>query len=158
VVMWGAEALKRDFDVSIVTTSAIDLVAMNSFYGTAVREEEVKLRQLPIPRILLRIRSGAAIRGALFERAIRRVASEYDVLFSASTHAIAAFPLFICSICPATRNCRPASLRGRAVSRACSIGSRPCALSIYGWHIAFQAPRGGIYFRAKTFRSPTRVG
>jgi hypothetical protein len=66
VVMWGAEALKRDFDVSIVTTSAIDLVAMNSFYGTAVREEEVKLRQLPIPRILLRIRSGAAIRGALF--------------------------------------------------------------------------------------------
>jgi len=83
VVMWGAEALKRDFDVSIVTTSAIDLVAMNSFYGTAVREEEVKLRQLPIPRILLRIRSGAAIRGALFERAIRRVASEYDVLFRA---------------------------------------------------------------------------
>ncbi len=83
MVMWGAEALKRDFDVSIVTTNAIDLAALNSFYGTAVGEEEVKLRQLPIPRILSRIRSGAAIRGALFERAMRQIACEYDVLFSA---------------------------------------------------------------------------
>ena len=83
LVMWGAEALKRDFDVSIVTTNAIDLTALNSFYGTAVREGEVKVRQLPIPRMLSGIRSGAAIRGALFQSAIRQVACEYDVLISA---------------------------------------------------------------------------
>ncbi len=83
VVMWGVEALKRDFDVSIVTTNSIDLAAVNLFYGTAVREDEVKLRQLPMPPILSRIRSGAAIRGALFMRGMRRVAREYDVLFSA---------------------------------------------------------------------------
>ena len=83
MVMWGAEALKRDFEVSIVTTNAIDLAALNSFYGTATREEEVKVRRLTIPRMLSGIRSGAAIRGALFQRAIRRVACEYDVLFSA---------------------------------------------------------------------------
>ena len=83
MVMWGAEALKRDFDVSIVTTNSVDLAALNSFYRTAVREEEVRVRQLPIPRMVSGIRGGAAIRGALFQRAIRRVAREYDVLISA---------------------------------------------------------------------------
>ena len=83
VAMWALEALKREFDVSIVTTNAVDLAALNSFYGTAVREGEVKVRLLPIPRMLSGIRSGAAIRGALFQSAIRQVACEYDVLISA---------------------------------------------------------------------------
>ncbi len=83
VAMWALEALKHEFDVSIVTTNAVDLAALNSFYGTAIRDEEVKVRQLPIPRMLSGIRSGAAIRGALFQRAIRQITSEYDVLFSA---------------------------------------------------------------------------
>ena len=74
VAMWALEALKREFDVSIVTTNAVDLAALNSFYGTAVREGEVKVRQLPIPRMLSGIRSGAAIRGALFQSAIRQAA------------------------------------------------------------------------------------
>src|SRR5208282_6004796 len=64
-------------------TNSVDLAALNSFYRTAVREEEVKVRQLPIPRMVSGIRGGAAIRGALFQRAIRRVAREYDVLISA---------------------------------------------------------------------------
>ena len=83
VAMWALEALKHEYDVSIVTTGAVDLAALNSFYGTAVREEEVKVRQLPIPRMLSGIRSGAAIRGAFIQRATRQVACEYDVWFSA---------------------------------------------------------------------------
>jgi glycosyltransferase involved in cell wall biosynthesis len=81
--MWGVEALKRDFEVSIVTTNAIDLAALNSFYGTHVSAQEVTARQVSIPRIVRGIRGAAAIRGALFQRAMQRSAREYDVLISA---------------------------------------------------------------------------
>jgi glycosyltransferase involved in cell wall biosynthesis len=82
LVMWGAEALKREFEVSIVTTNAIDLRALNSFYGTDVSAREVTLLQVPIPRIVSGIRGAAAIRGALFQRAMHRSARNYDVLIS----------------------------------------------------------------------------
>lgn len=83
IVMWGAEGLKGLYNVSIITTNRVDLAVWNSFYGTAVRTDEVTLRQLPIARVLLGMRSGSAIRGALFQRAIREVACQYDVLISA---------------------------------------------------------------------------
>jgi glycosyltransferase involved in cell wall biosynthesis len=81
--MWGAEALKQDFDVSIITTNAIDLAGLNSFYGTDVRPQEVTLRRVPIPGVVSEIRGAAAIRGALFQRGMRRIAPEYNVLISA---------------------------------------------------------------------------
>jgi glycosyltransferase involved in cell wall biosynthesis len=83
VVMWGAEALKNEFAVSIVTSNAIDLAALNSYYGTAVDDDEVTVRRVPMPSMLFKIRSGAAIRGSFFQKGIRRIAGEYDVLFSA---------------------------------------------------------------------------
>jgi glycosyltransferase involved in cell wall biosynthesis len=83
LVMWGTEALKKEFDLSIITTNPIDLGGLNSFYGTNVRPQEVTLRQVPIPRVVSEIRGAAAIRGALFQRGMRRIAREYDVLISA---------------------------------------------------------------------------
>lgn len=80
--MWGAEALKRDFDVSIATTRQIDLSVMNEFYGTSLRPGEVTFRRLSVP-FLGRISRAAALRGALFQRALRAVAGEYDLLISA---------------------------------------------------------------------------
>ena len=35
-VMWLIEALKQDFDVTVVTTGGWDLAALNSYYGTRV--------------------------------------------------------------------------------------------------------------------------
>ncbi len=92
VVMWGAEALKRDFDVSIVTSSAIDLAALNSYYGTAVGPDEVKLRRVPIPRLLSKIRGGDAIRASFSQRRIRSAVRGYDIVFSAYNFCDCGFP------------------------------------------------------------------
>jgi glycosyltransferase involved in cell wall biosynthesis len=81
--MWGAEALMQEFDVSIITTNAIDLGGLNSFYGTNISTQEVTIRRVPVPCMLSKERGAAAIRGALFQRAMRRIAHEYDVLISA---------------------------------------------------------------------------
>jgi hypothetical protein len=41
--MWLIEALKRDCEVTVVTTGGWDLTALNGFYGTQVRDGEVKV-------------------------------------------------------------------------------------------------------------------
>src|SRR5580700_3635696 len=81
-VMWLIEALKRDCDVTVVTTGGWDLAALNEFYGTLVRENEVKVRIAPVP-FLARDRSVAALRGACYQRFALQVAGEYDVRVSA---------------------------------------------------------------------------
>src|SRR5713226_4415445 len=63
VVMWLIEALKRDCDVTVVTTKGWNLAALNQFYGTEVREEEVKVRIAPVP-LLVRNLTASALRGA----------------------------------------------------------------------------------------------
>lgn len=80
-VMWAIEALKADYDVSVITTGGGDLDALNQFYGTSVKPDEVTFRESGIPAVLRR--TGDALRGSLHQRHCRRVASEYDVLISA---------------------------------------------------------------------------
>ena len=58
-VMWLIEALKRNFDVTVMTTGGWDLSALNSFYGTEIKEDEVKVRIAPVP-FLVRTLNGAA--------------------------------------------------------------------------------------------------
>ncbi len=81
-VMWLVEALKLDCDVTIMTTGGWDLAALNAFYGTKVREDEVKVRIAPIPLLAHRL-SAAALRGACYQRFARQIAGEYDVRISA---------------------------------------------------------------------------
>lgn len=81
-VMWLIEALKSDYDVTVVTTGGWDLAELNAFYGTQVREDEVRVRIAPIPSPV-RSLSAAALRGACFQRFARAIASEYDVRISA---------------------------------------------------------------------------
>ena len=45
--MWLIEALKRDSDVTVVTTGGWDRLALNGYYGTRVEEDEVKVRIAP---------------------------------------------------------------------------------------------------------------
>lgn len=82
VVMWLIEALKRDCEVTVVTTGGWDLAALNAYYGTKVCEDEVKVRIAPVPW-LVRKQSAAALRGACYQRFARQIAGEYDVRISA---------------------------------------------------------------------------
>lgn len=81
--MWAAQALKRDYAVSMVSAGSVDLGALNRFYGTSVSGNDIVLRPLSLPRLLAQIRGGDAIRGAFFARLVRAAASDYDVLLSA---------------------------------------------------------------------------
>lgn len=81
-VMWLIEALKSDFDVTVVTTGGWDRVALNEFYGTHVGENEVRVRIAPFPKPLQNS-SVSALRGAAYQRFARRIAHEYDVRISA---------------------------------------------------------------------------
>jgi glycosyltransferase involved in cell wall biosynthesis len=80
--MWAAEALKRDFRVSVVTTGPVNLVQLNRFYGTTLSSGEVGFRRLPIPRLLAGRKAPSALRGAFASRALKHVAAEYDLLIS----------------------------------------------------------------------------
>jgi hypothetical protein len=81
-VMWLIEALKPDFDVTIMTTGGWDLPALNSYYGTQVAEDEVKVRIAPLP-FLAHSLNAAALRGACFQQFARQIAEEYDIRISA---------------------------------------------------------------------------
>jgi glycosyltransferase involved in cell wall biosynthesis len=82
-VMWMAEALKRDFAVSIVTGGPVELDNFNRFCGTALETGEVTIRRLAIPFVFACLSGADALRGAFFQRAIRSIVADYDVLISA---------------------------------------------------------------------------
>ena len=82
IVMWLIEALKQRFDVTVMTTGGWNLAALNDYYGTQVREDEVKVRIAPVP-LLLRGLNASALRGACYQRFAREIAGEYDVRISA---------------------------------------------------------------------------
>ncbi len=81
-VMWLIEALKQECEMTVATTGGWNLAALNAFYGTDVRENEVRVRIAPVP-LLLRGQSAAALRGACYQRFARQIAGEYDVRISA---------------------------------------------------------------------------
>ena len=82
VVMWLIEALKRDFEVTVLTTGGWDRDALNDYYGTQVSEKDVRVRFAPVP-FPLRGLDIAALRGACYQRCAREIAAEYDVRISA---------------------------------------------------------------------------
>jgi glycosyltransferase involved in cell wall biosynthesis len=81
-VMWLIEALKRDFEVTVMTTGGWDLTALNAYYGTRVREDDVKVRIAPVP-FPMRGLNVAALRGTCYQRFARQIAGEYDLRISA---------------------------------------------------------------------------
>ena len=81
-VMWLIEALKRDHDVTVVTTGGWNLSALNAYYGTRVAADEVKVRIAPVPPLTGGL-SMAALRGACYQRFARKIAGEYDLRISA---------------------------------------------------------------------------
>lgn len=82
VVMWLIEALKNGHDLTVLTTGGWDRTELNAYYGTQVKEDEVKVRIAPVPWPVRNL-SVAALRGACFQRFARKIAGEYDIRISA---------------------------------------------------------------------------
>jgi glycosyltransferase involved in cell wall biosynthesis len=81
-VMWLIEALKRDCDVTVVTTMGWNLTVLNEFYGTSLCEQDVTVRLAPVPRPF-RTLEAATIMGAFYQRFASEIAGEYDLRISA---------------------------------------------------------------------------
>jgi glycosyltransferase involved in cell wall biosynthesis len=80
--MWLIEALKPHCEIAVLTTGGWDLSVLNSYYGTQVRSDEVRVRIAPVPFPFRQLDS-AALRGACYQRFAREVANEYDLRISA---------------------------------------------------------------------------
>lgn len=76
------EVLKSEYDVTVATTGGWDLAELNAYYGTQIKENEVKVRIAPMPWPLRNL-NVAALRGAWFQRFASRIACEYDLRISA---------------------------------------------------------------------------
>ena len=81
-VMWTLEALKRDGEVTLITTGDIDLGRLNSYYGTRLAAEDFVFRRAPLPLGLRATAKFAGLKGSFFQRYVRRVAAEFDVPIS----------------------------------------------------------------------------
>ena len=81
--MWGIEALKQDFDVSLITGGAVNLERLNPYYGTHLSRDDFRILQAPMPFGLRRSARFAALRGAFLQRFLQRVAGDFDVMLSA---------------------------------------------------------------------------
>ena len=80
VAMWTLEALKREYRVALIAGGRIDLPKLNAFYGTSVGPEECEVVELKLPWPLAGVDWGAALRGAVVGRRMRRHFDRFDVL------------------------------------------------------------------------------
>lgn len=81
VAMWLIEALKHEFDLSVMTTGGWNRETLNQYYGTNVQENDVKIRIAPMPP-LVKAWNTAALRGAYYQRFARAIGEEYDLCIS----------------------------------------------------------------------------
>lgn len=79
--LWAIEALKGDYDVTLITTARVDWDALNKYYGTSIHADEVAVLRPAGTRVVGRY-PGAAVTGALHQRFCRKVAGRFDILFS----------------------------------------------------------------------------
>jgi len=78
--LWSVEALKRDYDVALITGGKVDLPRLNAYYGTDLRPGEVTIHEVRLPLGLHRTAKFAGLRGALFTRECRRLAPSFDAV------------------------------------------------------------------------------
>ncbi len=79
---WLLQGFEDFAPVALLTTGPFDLQALNRFCGVALAPERVRVRRPALPWRMLGA-GGAALRGAIFERFCRSVASQFDLRISA---------------------------------------------------------------------------
>jgi glycosyltransferase involved in cell wall biosynthesis len=90
VAAWMLEALRDDYDVTLLTAERVDFPAINRFFGTSLRPSDVVVRPVltrtvrlvglvPMPLALLR--------DSLFRRATQRLVDDFDVIMSAANES-----------------------------------------------------------------------
>ncbi len=81
--LWLLQALRAQYDVTLVTLGPVDLPRLNAYYGTRLEPSDLCVSRPRVGRWLARRASGDALRTAVLERHVRSRAAEYDLLISA---------------------------------------------------------------------------
>ena len=81
-VLWTLQALKDDYDVTLITTGEVDLARLNIYYGTRLVPEDFSVQYVPLPFGLRSTEKLVGLKGSFFQRCVRRVAADFDVMIS----------------------------------------------------------------------------
>ena len=79
--VWIVEALKNDYDLSIITSDCVDFSSLNNAYFSDLKENEVNIIKVPIPNWIKKWSN--ALRGALLAGFCKRRSAEFDLMISA---------------------------------------------------------------------------
>jgi glycosyltransferase involved in cell wall biosynthesis len=80
--LWSIEALKGDYDVTLITLGKVDFERLNQYHGTRLQAGEFPVLLAPQPLGLARSERFAGLHSAFFDRFCRRVASQFDLLIN----------------------------------------------------------------------------
>ncbi len=80
--LWTIEALKRDYDVTLISMRDVELERLNAYYGTSLAPGDFSTRRAWLPAGLRGTDKFAGLKGRFLLRSVRRAAPEFDVLIS----------------------------------------------------------------------------
>ncbi len=80
---YAIEALVDDYDVTLITGNSFNFEEIVDFYDLSISIEDIHIRYTPMPQLLHRTHTAAALRGAFYHRFCRKVSNEYDLLICA---------------------------------------------------------------------------
>lgn len=83
IALWAVEALKADYNVSLITSGRVDIPRLNKYYGMDLDPKEFSILQVPLPLGLRNTIKFAAIRGRVIQRYCQHLASNFDLMISA---------------------------------------------------------------------------
>jgi glycosyltransferase involved in cell wall biosynthesis len=81
-LLWTIEALKQEYDVTLISMGDVDLEHLNAYYGTRLAPGDFSTRRVPLPWGLRNTSKFSGLKGRFLQRYVRRVAPEFDVPIS----------------------------------------------------------------------------
>jgi len=80
--LWIIDALKNEYEVSLITSGTVDFQQINEYYGLNLNSQEFSVIQVPLPFFLQNTSKFAALRGRLIQRYCQKIAQNFDLLIS----------------------------------------------------------------------------
>ena len=82
VTSWTIEALKNQYDVSLVTFSDVDPAELNRYYGTTLRDGEFSTVRAKLPPLLNRTKRFLLLKDHLMMRFCKSAGNRFDLFIS----------------------------------------------------------------------------
>jgi len=85
------EALKKDYDITLITAGLItngevDIDKINAYYGTQISSKDFRLIHFRFPFFLNKTARFSTLKKMLFQRFLKRIVSQYDIVISTSSY------------------------------------------------------------------------